>query len=65
MQNAAVYLTDTAIAARYAVSRATPWRWSKEGNFPPPVKLSPGCTRWRLSDVEAWEASHARHVATK
>lgn len=59
MKDTAVYLTDTALAARFSVSRATPWRWAKEGNFPQPVKLSPGCTRWRLSDVEAWEAKHA------
>jgi len=60
MKTAAVYLTDTALAARYAVSRATPWRWAKEGAFPQPVKLSPGCTRWRLADVEAWEASREK-----
>lgn len=64
MKHPASYLTDAALAARFGVSRATPWRWAKEGNFPQPVKLSPGCTRWRLSDVEAWEAKQA-NGATK
>jgi len=48
------YLTDKQLAARFGVSRATPWRWIGRG-FPAPVKLSPGVTRWRLIDVEAWE----------
>lgn len=50
------YIPDTAVADRFSVSRATIWRWSQSGKFPKPIKLSPGCTRWRLSDVEAWEA---------
>ena len=50
------YLADTEVAARYKVGRATPWRWTQKGAFPKPIKLSPGCTRWRLSDIEAWEA---------
>tara|TARA_B100000214_G_scaffold283400_1_gene212990 strand:- start:237 stop:431 length:195 start_codon:yes stop_codon:yes gene_type:complete len=51
------YLSDRELASRYEVSRVTPWRWAKKGAFPSPVKLGPNCTRWKLSDVEAWEAS--------
>lgn len=51
------YLTDTQIAARYGVHRTTPWRWvQKDKTFPKPLRLSPGCTRWKLSDIESWEA---------
>lgn len=53
------YVSDAALAARYSVSRNTIWRWTEKGELPTPVKLSPGCTRWRLSDVEAWEAKQA------
>lgn len=49
------YLSDKELAARYEVSRVTPWRWTKKGSFPSPVKLGPNCTRWKLSDIEAWE----------
>jgi predicted DNA-binding transcriptional regulator AlpA len=50
------YLSDAQIAARYGVSRQTVWRWtSNDPQFPTPIKLSAGCTRWRLSDLEAWE----------
>lgn len=56
-----VYVTDAQVAARYGVHRATPWRWAKvDPSFPKPVNLTPGCTRWRLSDVEAWEKSRAQ-----
>jgi len=50
-----LYLADTAVGQRYDVCRATPWRWAKEGKFPQPVRLSPGCTRWLLADLEEWE----------
>lgn len=52
------FLSDRQVAERYAVSRQTPWGWMKKDlSFPKPVSLSPGCTRWRLADLEAWEAA--------
>ena len=50
-----LYLSDQQIAQRYAVSRGSIWRWVREGAFPKPVKLGPGCTRWQLSAVQDWE----------
>ena len=50
------YLADNQVAARYGVHRSTPWRWVKsDPEFPAPVTLSSGCTRWKLTDLEAWE----------
>ena len=49
------FLSDKDIAERYSVHRATPWRWVKEGKLPQPVKITAGCTRWKLADIEAWE----------
>lgn len=50
------YFSVDQVAQRYGVHRGTIWRWLKSNlMFPRPVRLSPGCTRWRLSDVEAWE----------
>lgn len=52
-----IWLSDSQVAGRYGVNRKTPWRWAKsDPAFPKPVRLTSGCTRWRLSDVEAWEA---------
>lgn len=61
---AETYLSDIHLAARFSVNRATPWRWTKvDPSFPKPVKLSPQCTRWKLSEIEAWEAKKARVAA--
>ncbi|MCV2866914.1 helix-turn-helix transcriptional regulator [Albidovulum sediminicola] len=53
------YVSDLQVAARYGVHRATPWRWLRSRNFPKPIQLTPGCTRWKLSEIEAWEAARA------
>lgn len=55
-----MFLSVKQVAARYAVSVETVWRWVREGeDFPRPVALSPGCTRWRVTDLEAWEATRS------
>jgi predicted DNA-binding transcriptional regulator AlpA len=38
-------------------SATTLWRKIKQGEFPQPVKLSPGITAWRLSEVNDWLAT--------
>jgi predicted DNA-binding transcriptional regulator AlpA len=50
------YLSDKSVAERYDTSRQTIWRWAREGDLPAPIKLSNGTTRWKLSDLQAWEA---------
>lgn len=55
------YLSDKDIAQRYNVSRQTVWRWHRETmEFPRAITLSPGCTRWKLSEIEAWEAAKSQ-----
>lgn len=59
-----MFLTDKSVAARYCVSRPTIWGWVREDpTFPKPIKFSPGCTRWKLSEIEAWEAAKAGEAA--
>jgi prophage regulatory protein len=53
------FLTDHQVAARYNIKRQTVWAWAKAGSIPSPVKLSPGCTRWNLTDLQAFEARKA------
>lgn len=50
------YLSDKETASRYQISRATVWRWVKEGKLPKPVKLAAGTTRFKLAHLERWEA---------
>jgi predicted DNA-binding transcriptional regulator AlpA len=49
------------------VNRSTVYRWIKTQGFPKPIKLSPSCSVWSISKVEAWlesrEALNAGEVA--
>lgn len=60
-----MFLTVDEVAARYAKTPHSIWRWSRTGylGFPEPVRLTPGCTRWRLFDLERWEAERAAEGA--
>ena len=51
-----VYLSDKQLAERYGVARATVWRWIRTSDFPKPRKITPGCSRWPISDVVTWES---------
>lgn len=59
---ATTYYSDRALAHRFSVSRCTIWRWVDTSGFPAPVKIG-GATRWRASDVLAWESA-ARGVSS-
>ena len=53
-----MYFADKELAARFGVSRQTIWRLLKsDPSFPKPFRLTAGCTRWLLSEIEAWEDS--------
>lgn len=52
-----VFLSDKDLSKRYKVARQSVWRWVAAGKFPAPVRLTVGCSRWRLSDVTHFEAS--------
>lgn len=40
-------------------SAATLWRKVRDGEFPPPVKLGPAISAWRVGDVRAWLRAQA------
>ena len=51
------YLSDRQVASRYDISKATVWRWHDTNpNFPRRIKLSPGTSRWKLSELVRFEA---------
>ena len=52
-----IWLTDRDLAARYGVSRITPWRWAKDEKrgFPKPRKLGANTSRWSAAEVEAYD----------
>ncbi len=51
-----IYLSVEQVSVRFGVSKDTIWRWRREGEFPAPVRLGGRTSRWRLSDLEAYEA---------
>lgn len=61
MTSPAAYLDAEALSVRYSVHVGTIWHWSKIGHLPAAVKLSKGCTRWRLSDLLEWEKRRAEN----
>lgn len=59
------YISADQLAARYGVNRSTIWRWAsaRNGTFPKPVKLGEQTTRWKLEDVERYDAEREGVVA--
>ncbi len=50
------YLSVDQVATRFGVSKDSIWRWKRDGEFPKAYKLGGRTARWRLSDIEEWEA---------
>ena len=51
-----MYLTDKQLAERYNVSRQWVWMQAKrDATFPQPIKLTQGCTRFSLIEIEKFE----------
>ena len=58
-----MYISDKELADRFRVSRQTVWRWHRaDPSFPRSVLLSAGCTRWKLSEIESWEAAQTANA---
>jgi prophage regulatory protein len=50
----ALLLAARQAAALCGVSLATWWRMDAAGRCPAPIRLSPGCVRWRRDELESW-----------
>ena len=48
-----------------SLSRTTLWRVMKSGQFPRPVRISPGRVGWRESTIIAWQVNPAEWCPTK
>jgi predicted DNA-binding transcriptional regulator AlpA len=57
----ATYLPSAQVRARYGVSDMSLWRWLKNDalGFPKPIRINRR-RLWKLSDLEAWEASRTQ-----
>jgi predicted DNA-binding transcriptional regulator AlpA len=50
----ALLLSAKQAAALCGISPATWARWNAAGRIPAPIRLSPGCVRWRRAELVAW-----------
>lgn len=51
---AARHLKEVHVCQLRSIGRSKLWNDVRAGLFPPPIKISPGCTRWVAADVLAW-----------
>jgi prophage regulatory protein len=55
-----ILLKRRQVLERLGVSHVTIWRLQRLGQFPPPIRISPGRVAWREADIEQWIADRAR-----
>lgn len=60
-----IWLDVEDVATRFKVTPSTIWRWTRDKTaaFPQPVRLTPRVTRWRLQDIEKFEAALMQSTA--
>lgn len=54
------YIRAAGVVKFIPVSKSTLYRWSADGTFPKPVKLSANVSAWKTEDVRAWMDSRSR-----
>jgi prophage regulatory protein len=42
------------VAEKTGLATSSIWRLARQGSFPAPVRLSPGCTAWFEHEIDAW-----------
>ena len=50
------YLKRQELEAKFDISKATIYRWTKAGKFPAAIHLGENMVRWKSSEIEAWIA---------
>jgi len=62
-QMAEALLKVQTVGAVTGLSASSIYRKTAAGEFPAPVRLGTRCTRWRASDVRAWQAGLSTQAA--
>jgi predicted DNA-binding transcriptional regulator AlpA len=63
--NALVRLNNLHSLRLVPFSSSTVWRKVRKGEFPTPIKISPGVTAWRVADLKRWLANPADYNESK
>jgi prophage regulatory protein len=53
------YASAAQLAEQFQIDESTVWRWVQRGLLPRPVKLSPGCSRFDLDEIDRRNAENA------
>lgn len=56
------YLSVKSVSHRYDIGVSTVWLRVKQGKLPQPIKLHGTSTRWKLEDLEKWEATQVQEA---
>ncbi|PHS58961.1 MAG: AlpA family transcriptional regulator [Alteromonas sp.] len=56
------YLSVKSVSHRYDIGVSTVWLRVKQGKLPQPIKLHGTSTRWKLEDLEKWEAAQVQEA---
>lgn len=63
MNEVAQLLKDAEVVRVTGIGRTTRYRMIEEGDFPRPIRLSPGRVAWRRTDINKWlETREVVHV---
>ena len=55
-------LTRQQLEKILGVRRSTIYKWMSNGTLPKPIKISPGCVRWRRAELVQWINSRPKAV---
>lgn len=47
-------IREDALRRLLSISHSTLFRWERDGQFPPRIKIGSSAVAWRLADVEDW-----------
>lgn len=53
----AAFVRVETVAALYATTPSSVWRWSKSGHLPKPTKIGPQVTAWNVGDLRRSQPS--------
>ncbi len=60
---ATLFLSRNQVRARYGIGHTTLYDWVERYGFPAGYRMGPRLTRWKISELEAWEAKQKEGVA--
>jgi predicted DNA-binding transcriptional regulator AlpA len=63
METTEALISRTELARQLGLTRDTLLRWARIGHGPTPVKLSPGCIRYRPSEIREFLESRTGESA--